>query len=351
MSQRKIIHIDMDCFYAAIEMRDNPKLHNKPIAVGGDAAQRGVLCTSNYIARQYGVRSAMATAYAIKLCPHLIIIPPNMKKYHAVSKEIFKIFQEYTPRIEPLSLDEAFLDVSDSNQCQGSASLIANAIREKIKVTQNLTASAGIAPNKFLAKIASDWNKPDGQYVIPPQKIDHFILEVPVEKIFGVGKVTAHKMKNLNLNNCGDLQKLTLIELAQHFGSFGERLYYLCRGMDERPVEPDRVRKSVSVEHTFTQDLYNDEACLPQLNDLFQDLKQRLLKYSARTIHKQFVKIKFYDFHQTTVECLTQSANIDIYTNLLREGYTRYQRPIRLIGLGVVFLEENSHHEQLSFII
>jgi len=190
---RKIIHIDMDCFYAAIEMRDNPRLRNKPIAVGGSAQSRGVLCTSNYLARQSGVRSAMATAYALKLCPQLIVIKPDMEKYRLISHKIRTVFEQYTDLIEPLSLDEAFLDVSDCQQHNGSATLIAQAIRQQIKDTENLTASAGIAPNKFLAKIASEWNKPDGQFVIPPQNIAAFIPTLPIEKIFGVGKVTAKK--------------------------------------------------------------------------------------------------------------------------------------------------------------
>jgi len=215
---KKIIHIDMDCFYAAVEIRDNPALADKPVAVGGLAEERGVLCTCNYIARKYKVRSAMATAYAKRLCPNLIVLPVNMNKYREVANVIHGIFREFTDLVEPLSLDEAYLDVSDSPFFQGSATLIAKAIREKIWDTVNLTASAGVAPNKFLAKIASGWNKPNGLFVVRPQDVDGFVQQLAVDELFGVGKVTAKKLHDLGLKTCLDLQKKSLPELIDHLG-------------------------------------------------------------------------------------------------------------------------------------
>lgn len=337
MSARKIIHIDMDCFYAAIEMRDDPSLADKPIAVGGSPDRRGVLCTCNYEARKYGIRSAMSSAIALKKCPQLIIIHPNMSKYKSASESLHQIFHEYTDIIEPLSLDEAFLDVSNCDQHQGSATLIAQAIRNKIYQVEKITASAGVAPNKFLAKIASDWNKPNGQTVITPDQVERFVKQLPIEKIFGVGKVTAKKMHAYNIRTCLDLQRYSEAELSDFFGSFGQSLYHLCRGIDNRDVQTNRVRKSVSVEHTYDRDLPDLSACEQKLPALLEELNQRLKNHCDRIIHKQFVKIKFHNFSTTTIECISKEPDLSIYQRLLIQGHARQGSPVRLLGLGVGF--------------
>ena len=247
---RKIIHCDCDCFYAAIEIRDDPSLAGLPVAVGGSEDRRGVIATCNYEARQYGIHSAMASATAKRKCRDLIIIPGNMEKYRTASQQMHQIFREYTDTIEPLSLDEAFLDVTGTTICQGSGTLIAQEIRQKVRQEIGITLSAGVAPNKFLAKIASDWNKPDGQFVITPDKVEAFILKLPIGKLFGVGKVTARKMDLLGIENCGDLQDYTNFELVEMFGSFGETLYNLCRGIDERRC-PDRGATQINQRRAY----------------------------------------------------------------------------------------------------
>lgn len=339
---RKIIHIDMDCFYAAIEIRDNPALKGKPIAVGGSADRRGVLCTCSYEARKFGVRSAMATAYAKRLCPQLILLPVNMTKYKAVALEIRQLFYQYTDKVEPLSLDEAYLDVTQSTEFNGSATRLARILREQIFQQQQLTASAGIAPNKFLAKVASDWNKPNGQFTITPEQISNFISTLPINKIPGVGKVTANEFERMGIKTCQDLQAYSLEQLIHHFGTFGEKLYHYCRGIDHREVENNRIRKSVSVEETFAKDLFSLEECLTFLPDLFEQLTQRLKPYSERILKNQFVKIKFSDFTQTTSECVSMKLNFDLFKQLCETAYRRYNQPVRLLGIGVHFHEESS---------
>lgn len=341
---RKIIHIDMDCFYAAIEIRDNPSLADKPVAVGGASSERGVLCTCNYIARKFGVRSAMATAYAKRLCPNLIVLPVDMTKYQETAKIIHNIFLEFTSLVEPLSLDEAYLDVTDSIHCQGSATLIAKEIRQRIWDSVNLVASAGVAPNKFLSKIASGWNKPNCLFVIRPEHIDSFVKELPVKELFGVGKVTAEKLHQLGLHTCADLQKLSLMELTEKFGKFGAQLYHQSRGIDDRPVVPNRTRKSLSVETTFDKDIDINDGCLEMLNDLYDELNERVKKSASdREIKNQYIKIKYSNFKQTTLEKSTHEYNLEEYKNMLLEISRREQGKIRLIGIGVHFVCENNN--------
>ena len=349
-SQRKIIHIDMDCFYAAIEMRDNPTLKNHPIAVGGDPKRRGVITTCNYHARTFGVHSAMASAYALRLCPMLKIIPVNMEKYKAQSLVIRDILTEYSDIIEPLSLDEAYLDVTGSSLLNGSATLIAQEIRTVIHEQTQLTASAGIAPNKCLAKIASDWHKPNGQFVITPDDIAPFMQHLSVRKIPGVGKVTEKKLLNLSISTCGQLQCLSVEKLIGHFGIFGKRLFELCRGHDERQLETERQRKSLSVEETYTHDLENASSCIDKLLKLMDKFTFRLKKITGgKSIHKQFVKMKFCDFSQTTVERVSSSADITIFKTLVEEAYQRKAMPVRLLGIGVRF-SETENAQQLCFL-
>ena len=334
--QRKIIHCDCDCFYASIEMRDNPALRGKPIAVGGSPERRGVVATCNYEAREFGIHSAMASATARRLCPDLIIIRTDMDKYRLASSQIHEIFQRYTDLIEPLSLDEAFLDVSDCDEFRGSATRIAEAIRNEVREVVGITISAGIAPNKFLAKIASDWNKPDGQFAVLPNDVDDFVAKLAVKKIHGVGKVTAAKMHRLNLRTCKDLQNFGADALTEHFGSFGERLFELSRGIDNRPVSTDRIRKSVSVENTFDTDLPDLDSSLEAMLRLLPQLELRLKRLDNHySIKKQFMKLKFHDFVTTTVEMLSEDTNPENYRTLCEQGFARGERAVRLIGVGV----------------
>ncbi len=346
---KKIIHIDMDCFYAAIEMRDQPKLANQAVAVGGDSSQRGVLCTCNYIARQYGLHSAMPTYQAMRLCPDLVLLPVNFAKYRAVSSAINEIFRQYSDRVETLSLDEAYLDVSNNKQFNGSATLIANDIRRRIYAEHHLTASAGVSVNKLLAKIASDWRKPNGLYVIEPKHIERFILSLPISKLSGVGRVTAKKLTDRGVQTCADLQNFSLLQLTQLFGKFGARLYQYCRGIDLREVETSSVRKSVSVEHTFSDDLFAPDACSLMLTELYDSLLQRLRKYSSRHINKGFIKIKFNDFTVTTVERGLQGLDFNHFAELLKQGLTRSQKPVRLLGIGVRLADDIPRTDDFMF--
>jgi DNA polymerase-4 len=345
---RKIIHCDCDCFYASVEMRDDPSLRGRPLAVGGRAEQRGVVATCNYEARRYGIHSAMATAQAVKLCPDLILIPPNMEKYRVASHQIMDIYRDYTDLVEPLSLDEAYLDVTNSPHCKGSATLIAQEIRRRIFETVGITASAGVAPNKFVAKIASDWNKPDGLFLVRPDEVDAFVAALPVKKLFGVGKVTAAKLHRLGAQTCGDLRDWNMDKLQQHFGTFGARLYDLCRGIDYRDVNPVRERKSISTEETYTPDVPGLEGCLALLPDLYEHLLGRIKRNNAeKFINKLFVKIKFADFQRTTVECVGYAPNMETYRHLMETGWLRASRPVRLLGVGVR-LSDTETVEQLS---
>lgn len=333
---RKIIHCDCDCFYASVEMRDDPSLRGKPLAVGGRAEQRGVVATCNYEARKFGIHSAMPTAQALKLCPQLLLLPPAMEKYRIASRQIMDIYRSYTELVEPLSLDEAYLDVTDSPHCKGSATLIAQEIRRRIFETVGITASAGVAPNKFVAKIASDWNKPDGLFLVRPDEVDAFVAALPVKKLFGVGKVTAAKMNSLGLQTCADLRRWSVQELQQHFGSFGLRLHDLSRGVDYREVSVSRERKSISTEETYTPDVPDLPACLDLLPELYEQLLGRIKRSGAeKMVNKLFVKIKFADFQQTTVECVGFAPHIPTYARLMETGWLRASRPVRLLGVGV----------------
>jgi len=345
--QRKIIHCDCDCFYAAVEMRDDPSLVGRPVAVGGRAETRGVIATCNYEARAFGVHSAMSTARALQRCPQLVLLPPDFERYRAASRQILAIYREYTPLVEPLSLDEAYLDVTGVERCQGSATLIAQEIRGRIRAEVGITASAGIAPNKFIAKVASDWNKPDGQFVVRPHEVDAFVAALPVKKLFGVGRVTAAKLKRLGVDTCGDLRAWSLADLTREFGSFGASLARLCRGIDERPVKPDRVRKSLSVETTYATDLPDLAACRAALPALVEEFQRRFARAcEARPVHKAVVKIRFADFAQTTVECGADAPDAAAWSRLLEAGYARRGKPVRLLGVGVRFAESEAQSSQ-----
>ena len=340
---RKIIHVDMDCFYAAIEERDDPGLRGMPIAVGGTPDSRGVVAACNYEARRFGIHSAMASSQARKLCRELVFIKPRMDVYQQVSQEIRKVFYEYTDLIEPLSLDEAFLDVTESHIHQGSATYIAQAIRHRIYQKTELRASAGVAANKFLAKIASDWNKPDGLFVVSPDNSDNFVRRLPVKRIFGVGRVTARKLADMGIELCEDLRAYSVEELSLQFGRFGKRLYELSRGIDDRPVSNDGARKSISVESTYSSDLISVDECLAKLPELLKSLNQRISKKRSHgLIRKLHVKMKFSDFQSTTVERNSPCTDLPLLEKLMREGWERNSNDVRLIGIGVRLKEVNS---------
>lgn len=352
--QRKIIHIDFDAFYASIEMRDNPGLSTRPVAVGGLPERRGVVATCNYHARRFGVCSAMSSAQALRLCPELKIIPPRFSVYREVSARAHDIFQQYTDQIEPLSLDEAYLDVTGSLHCRGSATLIAQEIRREIAQKLQVTVSAGVAPNKFLAKIASDWNKPDGLFVITPAQVEDFLFDLPVKKIHGVGRVTAGKLQQKGIMTCGQLRHYSILELSRWFGSFGERLWELARGHDDREVQTSRRRKSLSVERTYELDLVGLEAALAQLEPLLKELQERFRPIESEyRVYKHCVKVKFADFTQTTFEespPATGEALDEHFARLLAGAWERGGRAVRLLGVGVrlIDLREAQVLEQLE---
>ncbi|MFS2222243.1 DNA polymerase IV [Pantoea sp. B65] len=347
---RKIIHVDMDCFFAAVEMRDDPRLRDIPIAIGGSQKQRGVISTANYPARKYGVHSAMSTAMALKLCPHLKVIPGRFEAYKIASRHIREIFARYTSLIEPLSLDEAYLDVTDSEHCQGSATLMAREIRQCIADELDLTASAGIAPIKFLAKIASDLNKPNGQFVITPEQMPAFLQTLPLKKIPGVGKVTAKKLEEQGLFTCADVQKSDLALLLRRFGKFGRVLWERSHGIDNREVITERERKSLGVERTLSEDIDSWEECLKILDYLYEELERRLTAIKPdRLIARQGVKLKFNDFQLTTQEHVWPVLNKGDLIDLARKTWDerRGGRGVRLVGLHVSLLNPQLERQLL----
>lgn len=343
---RKIIHLDMDCFYAAIEMRERPELAGKPVAVGGSGG-RGVLTTCNYEARKHGCRSAMPAFKARELCPQLVLLPVRFDLYRRESMRIRSIFARYTGLIEPLSLDEAYLDVS---HLDSEAVSVAWAIREHIREECGLTASAGIAPNKFLAKIASDWNKPDGQFEVRAEEVDSFVAALPVEKIWGVGQRTAQRLHEVGIPTCGAMREHSEVELVRRFGKFGRSLYRLCRGIDERPVEPNRERKSVGNESTFRENLTSLEEGRERLDELVGELAEDLAsRHADREIRECVVKVKFEDFRTTTAQRASDRVDPDLMRELLAEAWARGEgRSVRLIGAAVRFRESGEAGAQME---
>ena len=340
--QRKIIHVDMDSFYAAVEERENPELRGKPFVVGGSPKGRGVVATASYPARKFGIRSAMSAYQALRRCPNLLFIKPRMELYKEESRKVREIFERYTEKIEPLSLDEAFLDVTGSAQYQGSATYIAESIRDAIRSELSLTASAGVAPNKFLAKVGSDWNKPDGLLVIKPNDIHEFVWNLPIRKIPGVGKVSARKFQLQGVHTCGDLQKFSENELRQQWGKWGVRLFQLCRGFDNREVNTNRIRKSLSAESTFSEDITDLGTIQEHFASVYERFTKRLSKSSVEHPLKSiFVKVKFNDFTATTAEQLFTgnplTLNEESFHGLLHEAWNRGKKPVRLLGAGVRF--------------
>ncbi len=345
---RKIIHIDMDCFYAAVEMRDNPALRDVPLAIGGSSDRRGVISTCNYVARRFGVRSAMPSGLAKKLCPPLVLIPGRMAVYKETSRQLRAIFLRYTELVEPLSLDEAYLDVTDSNCCGGSATLMAAEIRQAIVTELGLTASAGVAPNKFLAKLASEQRKPDGLFVIRPEEVDEFVRQLPLAKLPGIGRKTAERLESQGLYSCEDARVLSSDELIARFGKLGEMLTGRIWGRDDQPVQAQRIRKTIGVETTLDSDVLDEAACWQVLSQLIPELERRFAAgYAREQLMGQGIKLKFADFQQTTVY-RRGGYQPELFHDLLHEGLLRAQgKPIRLLGL-VVGLPRDGEVNQLS---
>lgn len=338
---RKIIHVDADSFYASVELREDPSLTGQPIAVGGRSERRGVIAAASYEARKFGVRSAMPSSRALSLCPQLVILPPRFELYRAVSADFHSIFADYTALIEPLSLDEAYLDVTRAEHCQGSATLIAREIRRRVQEELALTVSAGVAPNKFLAKVASDWDKPDGLFTITPEQVADFVRGLPVDRINGVGKVTTAKLATMGVQTCGDLQQVPLATLVKRFGKYGKRLSEVATGHDDRPVQASRVRKSISVERTFAQDITEMAAMAEAVDELVLELHTRFARIAGRYApSKRVIKIKYQDFTQTTLEeplpgdgqPWQDSAD---FRRLLAAAWPRGAKPVRLLGAGL----------------
>jgi DNA polymerase-4 len=335
---RKIIHIDMDAFFASVEQRDNPALRGKPVAVGGSKA-RGVVAAASYEARQYGVFSAMASKIAIQKCPQLIFVKPRFDVYSAVSRQIREIFQSYTDLVEPLSLDEAYLDITENKIGMPSASIIAKEIKARIQAETLLTASAGVSFNKFLAKIASDMNKPNGFTLITPDKAEDLVASLRIEKFHGIGKVTAGKMQNLGIHTGADLRARTEQELIQRFGKTGRYYYQIARAQDNRVVQPHRVRKSIGAERTFEDDLTAETDMLEKLQYLAQEVAHDMdrLQTTAKTVT---LKLKYFDFiQQTRSKTLVNSlsaadAIFTVARDLLRTPQLPHS-PVRLLGISV----------------
>jgi DNA polymerase IV len=349
-NQKKIIHVDMDAFYASVEQRDNPELRGKPVVVGGSPQSRGVASTCSYEARKYGIRSAMPLAEAYRRCPQAIFVPVNGRKYREVSLQINKIFHDYTPIVEPLSLDEAFLDVTGSTRLFGSAENIAKEIKARIQKELELTASVGLACNKFLAKIASDLKKPNGLVVVAPDKIQQFLDPLPVERIWGVGVKTAERLHGLNIRCVRELRQLEVEYLERLFGIGGNQLYHLARGIDERPVEIERGVKSIGREITFSEDIRDREALATFLLELTVDVGRKLRKEAlkAKTIN---LKLRFKDF-----STITRARTLDSLTNLDEDIFASTSEllqevvlkdSVRLIGVSVSNLSDQED-SQLS---
>ena len=348
---RKIIHIDMDAFFASVELRDRPELKHLPVVISSHHP-RAVIAAASYPARQFGLRSAMSMSQAKKLCPQVVVIEPNFNKYREVSAQIHQIFQRYTPLIEPLSLDEAYLDVTENLFALPSATEVAQRIRTEIVQTTGLTASAGVAPNKFLAKVASDWNKPDGLCVIKPSQVQSFIQHLPLKKIPGVGKVTQEKLKQLQLETLGDLQKIEENTLIHHFGKYGHQLFLYAQGIDDRPVQVERERQQISKETTFDDD-FTLQQCQPYWSKLtvqvWESLNRKQLRARGVTVKlklKNFQVLQHSKSFKNPLRSLAELTQVlELLLNEMRIPDT-YQ--FRLIGVGVYQLSTDDEQPQLS---
>ncbi len=341
----------MDAFYASVEQRDDPSIRGKPVAVGG-SRKRGVVAAASYEARAYGVRSAMPSSRAFVLCPDIIFVKPNFEKYRRISLQIREIFYQYTDLVEPLSLDEAFLDVTHNKQGITSATRIAQLIRKKIWDETHLTASAGISINKFLAKVATDIHKPNGITLIPPMQVDAFLEKLPIEKFHGIGKKTAEKMKRIGIRSGKDLKDRTELELAQKFGKMGRYYFQIVRANDDRPVKPNRERKSIGAENTFSEDLRTTDEMMEEILPLIDKVIERLKQHGGRA-KTVTLKIKYDDFVQTTrsrTMALGMDAKEEVREIVSELLYTPHipKKPVRLLGVSLSNLQKPHALEPLA---
>ncbi len=349
-----ILHVDMDAFYASVEERDRPELVGMPVIVGGTPEGRGVVMAANYVVRQFGVHSALPAATAKRLCPNAIFLPPRMRYYAEVSDQIRAIFERYTPLVEPLSLDEAFLDVTGSEPLFGTSVEIGRRIKHEIRETLRLTASVGVAPNKFLAKIASDLEKPDGFVVVDAERIQEFLDPLPVGRLWGVGRVTGQAFERLGIRTIGQVRQLPTETLQQHFGQHGQHLWRLAHGLDDRRVVPDREAKSISHETTFASDLEDLETLRAWLMQLTEQLAWRLRRHGlkGRTVQ---LKVRYHDFHTITrAHTLPEPTNVtqeiwDATADLLAHRLPARRLKIRLLGVGVSGLDRGGQEQQGLF--
>lgn len=346
---RKIIHVDMDAFYASVEELDNPELKGKPVAVGGNK-DRGVIAAANYEARKFGVKSAMSSRIAARQCPDLIFVNPRFERYKEISTHIRTIFHRYTDIIEPLALDEAYLDVTTNKMGLDSGTFLAQSIKTDIKNELNLIASAGVSYNKFLAKLASDQDKPDGLFVIKPNEAQSYIDALPIRKFHGVGKANADKMRELQIETGKDLQLYSLEQLNQYFGKFGSYLYSVCRGIDNRPVEADRERKSIAAERTLNQAIFDDNSFTQMAAEILEIVWNRYQKFekNGRTLS---LKIKYSDFSmssksKTLLEQFDSFESLEIVAEELIKEVLPLPKSVRLIGFQIGNFE-NLEMEQL----
>lgn len=348
-SVRKIIHVDMDAFYASVEQRDNPDYRGKPVVVGGSPDQRGVVAAASYEARKFGIHSAMPSRTAFQRCPHLVFVRPRFDVYHQISESIREIFHQYTDLVEPLALDEAYLDVTSNKRGVPSATLIAREIKERIFQETSLTASAGISINKFLAKTASGVKKPNGLFLIAPQDAEAFVERLPIEKFHGIGQVTAEKMRQLGIFNGADLKQWTEIDLVRNFGKMGSHYFRIARAQDDRPVEPNRIRKSIGAEESFAEDLCERHEMLQALEELSGILKRRMdsSETGGRTLT---LKVKYADYKQVTrsktiAESITEIDHILRLAHELLDATEVATKNVRLLGLALSNLDSEREEQ------
>ena len=347
-----ILHIDMDAFYASVEIRDNPKLRGLPVVVGGSPKGRGVISAASYEARKFGIHSAMPSSQALRLCPKVVFVKTRMEHYARISKQIREIFFRFTSLVEPLALDEAFLDVAGSERLFGDGPTIARAIKDAIRSELGLTASGGVAPNKFLAKLASDLEKPDGLVVVPPDDIEGFLDPLSIERVWGVGKQTLKKFHRLNVKTIKDLRGLDRNTMTQFFGINSEHFWRLSRGLDTRPVVPDRIAKSVSHETTFSRDIMDPEPLRAWLLELTQQVGRRMRRHEIRGRTVQ-IKVRFSDFRTITrsLSLGEPSSSSNELEAAVEELFSRVEITdgIRLVGMGVSNLTSAETKQQMLF--
>jgi DNA polymerase-4 len=341
---RQVLHVDCDCFFAAVEMRDQPQYRNVPLAIGGSTDRRGVISTCNYQAREFGVRSAMATAQALKLCPGLKLVAGNMEKYRTASQQVMDILRVYGLQFEQVSIDEAFLELPPASNVQ----LIAQQIRQQVEREVGITVSVGMAPNKFLAKIASDWHKPNGQFAVLPSDVEAFVEALDVRKIPGVGPKSAEKLNNLGLHTCKHIKELPLEWLIKKFGKSGKVLHDRANGIDHRSLSTHYQRKSISIERTFSEDINQGTDIALALDEIWPRFLTRV-ENAGLSLDKiaPFVKVKFSDFHVTTLANHQKKATVENYLALLNQASVRDKQAIRLIGLGGKLIETPVANPQL----